>query len=358
MWVLTPVEFRLKEWRSHASFRDKIAKRIVEFQELENQTEEPMKRLWLIGSVVVALFALSLWTVDAWARAGGGGFSGGSRGSRSYSAPARPSPRPVSPSQRATAPAPQPAPQRPGGMFGGFMGAIGGFLLGGLLGSLLFGGMGRGLFGGGFGLLEILLIGALVYFAISYMRRRQEAEPAAAPAGRGDGGSVWSPGNESSAAATVEAPAVSDDLERGIRNIRQMDAAFDPATFADTAADLFFRVQAAWMGRDMGLARDLLTPEMSAEMQKGCDRLRAERRVNRLENIAVRSTEVTEAWQEGGQDYITVRFLANLLDYTVDEATSQVVAGSRTEPVKFEEYWTFARPVGPNPWKLTAIQQP
>jgi len=237
------------------------------------------------------------------------------------------------------------------------MGAIGGFLLGGLVGSLLFGGMGRGLFGG-IGLLEILIIAGLIYFAISYMRRRQEAESAPATAGGDSGGSFWSPGTQSPAAATVEAPGVSDDLERGVRNIRQMDAAFDPATFADTAADLFFKVQAAWTARDMGLVRDLLTPEMHAELQKGCDRLRAERRVNRLENIAVRSTEVTEAWQEGGQDYVTVRFLANLLDYTADEAGGQVVEGNRTEPVKFEEYWTFVRPVGPNRWRLSAIQQP
>jgi predicted lipid-binding transport protein (Tim44 family) len=27
------------------------------------------------------------------------------------------------------------------------------------------------------------------------------------------------------------------------------------------------------------------------------------------------------------------------------------------EPVKFEEFWTFARPVNPNPWRLSAIQQ-
>ena len=55
--------------------------------------------------------------------------------------------------------------------------------------------------------------------------------------------------------------------------------------------------------------------------------------------------------------YITVRFYANLLDYTVDETTGQVVSGSKTEPVKFEEYWTFTRPVGNNPWQLSAITQ-
>jgi predicted lipid-binding transport protein (Tim44 family) len=54
---------------------------------------------------------------------------------------------------------------------------------------------------------------------------------------------------------------------------------------------------------------------------------------------------------------VTVYFLASLVDYTTDESGAQVLDGSRTEPVKFEEYWTFARPVGPNPWKLSAIQQ-
>ena len=43
--------------------------------------------------------------------------------------------------------------------------------------------------------------------------------------------------------------------------------------------------------------------------------------------------------------------------YNVDETTGQVVEGSKTDPVKFEEYWTFTRSVGPNAWKLSAINQ-
>jgi hypothetical protein len=45
----------------------------------------------------------------------------------------------------------------------------------------------------------------------------------------------------------------------------------------------------------------------------------------------------------------------SLIDYTVD-AAGAVVAGSRTGPERFEEFWTFTRPVGPNTWVLTAIQ--
>ena len=103
------------------------------------------------------------------------------------------------------------------------------------------------------------------------------------------------------------------------------------------------------MGRDLEPVRPLMTPEMYEQMHKDCDRLRVERRINRLENIAVRYTEVTEAWQESGQDFVTVRVLASLLDYTVEESTHRVLEGSNTEPVKCEEYWTFTRPLGPIP---------
>jgi predicted lipid-binding transport protein (Tim44 family) len=316
-----------------------------------------MKRTMIFTSVGVILLALCFWTLDAWARAGGGK-STGSRGSRSYSSPARPDT--ASPNQQATPPSSvqQPMPRRSGWM-SGLMGGITGFVLGGIIGSLLFGGMGGGLLGG-IGLLEILLIGGLIYFAFSYMRRRQRPAPAGAY-GYAPSHDMETPSWQSepryASMATMGETATVHDLERGLGHIQQMDSAFDPGRFSDTATDVFFKIQAAWTARDMGAVRDVLTPEMYETLQKECERLRAERRINRLENIAVRTVEVTEAWQESGQDFITVHFLASLLDYTVDETSNQVMAGSRTAPVKFEEYWTFVRPVGPHAWKLSAIQQ-
>jgi predicted lipid-binding transport protein (Tim44 family) len=112
------------------------------------------------------------------------------------------------------------------------------------------------------------------------------------------------------------------------------------------------------MNRDVDAVENLLTIEMQNEFRREFHRMKTEGRINRLENIAVRGVEITEAWQESGQDYLTVRYRANLLDYTVDERTGQVVEGSKTDPVKFEEYWTWTRPVGPNSWRLSAIQQP
>ena len=147
------------------------------------------------------------------------------------------------------------------------------------------------------------------------------------------------------------------DTEQGLRYIRQMDPYFDEQKFRDLCMDYFFKIQGAWTGRDVTSVRNLLTAEMYKTIQTDADKLRSEKKVNRLENIAVRSVEITEAWQEQGQDYITVLFYANLLDYVVDDTSGQVVSGSKTDPVKFEEYWTFTRSVGSNPWQLSAINQ-
>jgi predicted lipid-binding transport protein (Tim44 family) len=136
-----------------------------------------------------------------------------------------------------------------------------------------------------------------------------------------------------------------------------MDPRFDEAAFRESCSDSFFRIQAAWMHLDLGKLRPLLTEEMQEVFRKQIEELRSKRQINKLENIAVRSIEVTEAWQEQGLDYITVRYLANLLDYTVDEASGKIVSGNDSEPVKFEEFWTWVRPVGPNLWRLSAINQ-
>jgi len=304
----------------------------------------------LFGLALVSLLLIDTGTV--WARAGGGG----SRGSRSYSAPARPAPSPAtpavpsSPSRQLSQPT---APQQRPGLFGGLMGGIAGFALGGLLGSLLFGGMGHG-FGGGIGLLEILMLGGAAFLVIRLLRRRQ-AQPE--PAYAGGPASAYGAGDQSysGGGSATEAPAAPADLERGIGYIRQMDAGFDPAALTQWAQRLFADVQDAITQRDMSRLSDRLTPQEHARLQGQCDRLRGARQTNRVEQIRIARAEVTEAWQESGQDWATVYVAASLVDYTVDDTTGGPVDGSKS-PQEIEEYWTFTRPVGPKPWRLSAIQ--
>jgi predicted lipid-binding transport protein (Tim44 family) len=238
-------------------------------------------------------------------------------------------------------------------------------LVGGMLFRSLFGGPsaygGAGTSGGGgIGLMDILLLAGIAYLIYWYIKKKRQ-EAAAAPGYYQSSGNVelppqpqYPPLYDQPQAA---APGGDQDLERGLANIRQFDPSFDEAKFQELCMDTFFKIQGAWANRDMATARNVLTDEMHRILQGDAEALKAQKKINRLENIAVRSVDITEAWQESGSDFITVRVLASLLDYNVDETTGQVVEGSKTEPVKFEEYWTFTRPVGDNAWQLSAINQ-
>jgi predicted lipid-binding transport protein (Tim44 family) len=236
------------------------------------------------------------------------------------------------------------------------MGVAGGFL-GSMLFSGLSHGMGMGGFGGsGIGLFEIVIIGGILYFLYMFIKRRKEA---ASTAGYSyQTGSSQSAGQQAGFAdSSQDKRYAGGDVQTGLRHIRQMDPSFDEAKFSELCMDNFFKIQGAWINRDMTFVRNLLTEEMVGILQRDADKLKTEKKINKLDNIAVRSVEITEAWQEEGADFITVRIVASLLDYTVTE-NGDVLSGSKTEPVKFEEYWTFTRPVGSNNWQLSAINQP
>ena len=320
-------------------------------------------RLSLATFAIVALLLVAV-PLDTWARAGGG-TSSGSRGSRSYSSPTRtysaPTPAP-SPSTRPT-PAPTPAPIAQPAPTGGFLRSMAGGILGGLLGGMLFSSLGfaggTGGFGGGFGMMDLLLLAGIAYLIYWFVRRGRARQEAALASGPADRSMVEPYGMSGGASTTLDAPAPSwqQDLERGLGHLRQMDPGFDEGAFREGCTDRFFQIQAGWMRRDLETLRPLLTEEMQAAFAKQIETANAKRQINKLENITVRSVELTEAWQEQGQDYVTVRILANLLDYTVDETTGRVVAGDDSVPVKFEEFWTWVRPVGKNDWRLSAINQ-
>lgn len=324
--------------------------------------------MWIKKALCVVsliMFVGMLYSDEAFARAGGGKSSSGSRGSRTYSAPAKPA-NPSSPSQIQRQQQPVPAspatPAQPSRM-SGFMGMLAGGLIGGMLGSLLFSslGFGQGLGAGGWagpGLLDIILIGLIIFviYKMVVSAKKKSETPAY------QGAYQYSPTSTASTGYDVSPSyeamqTLQDDISKGIGYIRQFDPAFDEKSFKNTATDIFFKIQASWTARDLSPVQDLIANELYTEMRSQIDELRAKRQINRLENIAIRDVIITEAWQEEGKDFITVEFTASVLDYVTDEA-GRVIDGSNTEPVKFIEYWTFVRPIGPNKWKLTAIQQP
>jgi predicted lipid-binding transport protein (Tim44 family) len=313
-----------------------------------------MTKMLLATVSIVFFVALAQIIFENYADArAGGGRSGGFRGSRSYSSPARPT-QPTSPSRAATPPQ-QASPMAP--QSGGFMRGLGTAVLGGFLGSMLFSGLAHGfgglggLGGSGFGMIEILLLGGLAYFL--YRKYRSSATAT------GYGSMQYQNSQPYTQYTSSNPPAQESPSSNEIdyRSLTLMDRSFNPDQFLKTAQDSFFKIQGAWNKQDTKALSALCGTELMKTWEEELTSLRGRGQQNKMENIALRESEITEVWTENGEDYITTRLRANLLDYTVDAKSGAVVSGSNSEPIEFEEYWTFARPVGPNAWKLTAVQQ-
>ncbi len=244
------------------------------------------------------------------------------------------------------------------GMSRGLMGG----LLGGALGGLLFGSlMGAG--GSGMGILPILLLAGGAFFLYRKFASAKQGQGAYPSPGRPAAGGM--PNNMFGGGGMNSAPEAEEPeiqiggnlLEEGFDQIRETDKGFDVNYFKEIASDVFFQIQAGWMRRDLDSYKHLLGTDLAAEYDKHFQEMREKGQINKLESIAIRTVEVTQAGSESGEDFISVLFKANLLDYTVDEKSGDLIDGSMTTPVKFEEEWTWARPTGTQDWKLEGLKE-
>jgi len=307
-----------------------------------------MKIIRLLSVLLALVFASTVVDVVLYSdRAEARSFSGG----RLFRSPA---PTYRAPAQKV---APQsPPPRSTTAPAGGFGRGLAGGLLGGALGALLFGSL-FGMGGHGVGLLPILLLAGVAYFLFRSFKQSGPAPDYST----GATGTSYRPTVDTdfeigSGTAGGPPPVPEHSLAQGLAQIRRSDPDFDDKYFAEVASDVFFRIQAGWVSRDLGSYRHLLGDRLAAEYDVHFAEMRAKRQINKLDNIAVRGVEVVDAGSDGREDYVTILFTANVLDYTIDELSGAVVGGSNSRPVKFAERWSWARPVGTQDWRLEGIE--
>ncbi|QOZ27088.1 Tim44-like domain-containing protein [Bradyrhizobium sp. CCBAU 51753] len=308
----------------------------------------------IVRAIAVAM-ALALPVVmtvsEADARVGGGG----SRGSRTFSAPpsTNTAPGTAAPMNRTFSQPGNPGMGAPaaansGGLFG--RGGMGRGLLGGLaagfLGAGLFGMLfGGGLFSGLGGLSSILglllqigLIVLVVRLAMVWWQRRNAPAPAYAsgpdvgPGPQPNYRSGFGFGLGGSNAPVEIAPADYETFER-----------------------LLGEVQTAWSNEDIAKLHTLATPEMVSYFSKDLEENKARNVTNKVTNVKLLQGDLAEAWREGDSEYATVAMRYGLVDTMLERGTGRLVGGSE-QPQEVTEVWTFVRQRGGN-WELSAIQQ-
>jgi predicted lipid-binding transport protein (Tim44 family) len=301
---------------------------------------------WLIALGAIAT-AFVLVSADAQARVGGG-FSGGSRGTRTFSAPpATPTAPSAAPIQRSIT---QPGNVAPIGQTGTRPGLFGGGLFGGLaagfLGAGLFGLLfGHGFFGGmaGFAsiiglLLQVVLVVIVARLVFAWWQRRNMPAPAYAAAHPVTGHSF---GGLNGMLGGAHVPPTGDPL------------AIDKSDY-DAFERLLGDIQADYSTEDLSALRAKVTPEMLSYFSEQLAGNASRGLINRVTDVKLLRGDLAEAWREDSTDYATVAMNFALKDSMVERAGGQTVEGG--ERSEATELWTFMRARGGD-WLLSAIQQ-
>jgi predicted lipid-binding transport protein (Tim44 family) len=306
-------------------------------------------RLTLLSLAVVAVF--SIMAIDAAdARVGGGG-SVGSRGTRTYTAPpsTNTAPKTAAPIERSmTQPGKSTVAQNTQPAGGGLASRFGGWrglLMGGLIGAALASLFGLGAFANVLGfLLQIALIGGIVYLVMAYFRgRNAQPQPAMANAG-----------------ASARPPQ-----NGAYRNGMGMlpNGADSTLTIGPDDYDAFERrlgeIQLAYGKGDLRALGDRVTPEMLSYFAEELDTNAKKGIRNEVSEPKLLQGDLAEAWREDRDEYATVAMRYAMADAAVEASSGRVLEGDRSRPQEITEVWTFRRPVNgrPEQWELSAIQQ-
>jgi len=296
-------------------------------------------------AVILSLALPAMLAVSSADARVGGGFSSGSRGARTFSAPPSTSTAPgaAQPFNRTmTQPGSSGAAggglfSRPGGMFRGL---AAGFLGAGLLGMLFGGGMFSGI--GGLSsilglILQIGLIVIVVRMAMAWWQRRHATAPAYA-------GLAAGPGAPSSFRA-----GTGFGLGSGSAPLEIIPADYE------AFERLLGEIQAAWSNEDIAKLHTLATPEMVSYLAKDIEANKARNVINKTSDVKLLQGDLAEAWREGDSDFASVAMRFSLVDKDIDRSTGREVEGS-DQSGEATEVWTFLRPRGAG-WELSAIQQ-
>lgn len=286
-----------------------------------------MKRILIILSIFTFLTMIA---GEAFARAGKGS-SSGFRSKPTQSQPGQ---------QNVNKPLAQNQPmqaQKPSFLNSGiFKMLVGGLIIGALL-SLF---MGQGFGFGAPGLLEILIIGGIIFLIVRMILKSRQKEKLQYAGGSysGSGMNTYSQAENFPNAGTAAAitPTVNEKLIK------------------DIATSTFKLLQDAWTKGDLSIVRNLLTDRMYDYLDKQLNELRTQGLKNIVEIVYFQNIDIVNVEGEDENKVVIVQIDVMLRDYTIDRYNN-IVEGSKDTPADVKEYWAF---VGKAlEWKLDDIRQ-
>ena len=177
-----------------------------------------------------------------------------------------------------------------------------------------------------FSLLVLAIIGSLIANAVTKAKRKKD--PYFMIRSR----------RQKDESRTLQPPS---EALRPMTEFDQIDPSFSAADLQKKIADLYVRFQKSWQAKDISDLHEFLTDGYFAQMDIQLNNYRNKHQTNCIEDIKVISVQL-KGWRKDGHNIeIVAKLDTQIVDYVIDDATGNIVRGSRDE-IKLMRYeWTL-----------------
>lgn len=146
-------------------------------------------------------------------------------------------------------------------------------------------------------------------------------------------------------------------LAAGFDLIRSHDKEFDPAEMVGGATMAFEMILEAYAHGEVETLRPLLNDEVFANFAHAIGKREKAGEVLEETLVAIKNTEIVEAWMTDQMATITVKFVSDQVHVTRDKE-GNVIEGDPNNIVEVTDFWSFGRDIrtrDPN-WTLVATR--
>ncbi|MGE5395714.1 MAG: Tim44 domain-containing protein [Candidatus Saccharibacteria bacterium] len=143
------------------------------------------------------------------------------------------------------------------------------------------------------------------------------------------------------------------------KKITRMSAAQDSFwnfdQMRDHAKQVFFKMQEAWMNRDIDSVKHIITPRLYEDYKTQLETMKSIGEKNILSGIYVSNVKIIgcEDYLDNSYDSYIAHIKGDMLDYTINEQTKEVIKNQEKENERFTDTYHFIRK--DNQWLLDHI---
>jgi predicted lipid-binding transport protein (Tim44 family) len=147
------------------------------------------------------------------------------------------------------------------------------------------------------------------------------------------------------------------EVNKGLRDVRASDAAFDPKEFLNGAKIAYEMIVTAFAEGDRKALRGLLAKDVYDGFE--AEITARDQRGEKMQSsfVGINKVDFVDAEVKGADSHLTLRIVSQLISATLDKA-GKVIEGDPETVTEVKDVWTFARDMrskDPN-WKLVATE--